>query len=92
MRTRILTPREYDELLEYIVDSKRYTNNASLQNLMHRIQENMEDVLQDTKICLMALQIRKSSKVVANLNEKVKIIDIEGLNNSLKDIGMESSR
>ena len=55
---------------------------------MYRIKENMEDVLKDTKICLMALQIRKSSKVVANLNEKVKIIDIEGLNNSLKDIGM----
>ena len=53
---------------------------------MHRIERNMEGVLIDAKICLMALKRKKEAKDVIKITKEIKIIDIKGLDATYEEI------
>lgn len=75
LRTRILTDTECDALVDFIADYKVYTNNPLIQNLMSRIEKNIDQIILEVELCLKALKMKKEAKNNIKRTKEVKVID-----------------
>jgi hypothetical protein len=77
LRTHILTDKECDALCDFIADYNVYINNPFIQNLMGRIEMNIDQIVPEVILCLKALKRKKEAKNKIKKTKEIKVIDKE---------------